>query len=210
MQDTREADLWTSAPPESSRPETEPDLPHRLGLLSMELHVLPKVRGPRVCEIGCGTGGVSAWLAWRGYDVTALEACPKALEQARAAARRLGRDIAFLQGSLSSLQHLAPGAFDWVLDAAQFAGLTGPLRAQALAEVRRVLKPGGVFHLRAKAGGAASESTLRAELGASGFNVLATMTHAPAKVDGDEELLLVAKSRAVPVKLTPALPPGER
>jgi methylase of polypeptide subunit release factors len=41
----------------------------------------------RTLEIGCGTGTNSVWLAQRGFEVTAIDLSPLAVDQAQAALR---------------------------------------------------------------------------------------------------------------------------
>jgi SAM-dependent methyltransferase len=96
------------------------------------------VAGRRVLDAGCGTGPLSAVLRDRGATVTGFDSSAKMLELAR---RRLGPDAELLMADLDRPLPFPDGAFD---DAV--AGLvlhylqdwTAPL-----AELRRVLKPGG-------------------------------------------------------------------
>ena len=56
------------------------------GQLSSELErvvaELP-IRPCRALELGCGTGASAVWLAQQGFDVTALDLSPLAIERAR-------------------------------------------------------------------------------------------------------------------------------
>ncbi|MCS7159129.1 MAG: class I SAM-dependent methyltransferase [Gemmatales bacterium] len=57
--------------------------------------------GPCRCvEIGCGTGTNAIWLAQRGFDVTAFDISPLAIEKARAKAEALGVSVRFLVGDV--------------------------------------------------------------------------------------------------------------
>ncbi|WP_285551790.1 class I SAM-dependent methyltransferase [Actinoplanes regularis] len=47
------------------------------------------VRGPKVLDLGCGTGNLSIVLANRGYHVTGVDISPLAIEKARAKANGL-------------------------------------------------------------------------------------------------------------------------
>src|SRR4051812_46279454 len=44
----------------------------------------------RAVELGCGTGANAVWLAQQGFDVTALDLSPLAVEQGRQRARAAG------------------------------------------------------------------------------------------------------------------------
>jgi methyl halide transferase len=51
-------------------------------------------------ELGCGTGGNAVWLAQRGFDVTALDISPLAIERARQRAAAAGANVRFLAADL--------------------------------------------------------------------------------------------------------------
>jgi ubiquinone/menaquinone biosynthesis C-methylase UbiE len=104
--------------------------------------------GQRVLDIGCGTGTLVTLIKrlYPGVDVTGLDPDPKALARARKKAARAGISIQFDQGFSDGLPY--PGAsFDRVLSSFMFHHLEGESRGKTLQEVRRVLKPGGSFHL---------------------------------------------------------------
>ncbi len=50
--------------------------------------------GPRVLDVGCGTGALSLFLASRGHEVLGVDAVDAAIEQARAKASERGLDCA--------------------------------------------------------------------------------------------------------------------
>lgn len=96
------------------------------------------VTGRRILDAGCGSGPLSAALRDRGADVTGIDASAGMLALAR---RRLGADAALHVVDLSDPLPFADGAFDDVVASLVLHYLEdwGP----ALAELRRVLKPGG-------------------------------------------------------------------
>jgi SAM-dependent methyltransferase len=55
-----------------------------------------KIKPCRTLEVGCGTGTNAIELARRGFDVTAFDLSPLAIEQARAKAKRAGVNISFM------------------------------------------------------------------------------------------------------------------
>ena len=96
------------------------------------------VAGRRILDAGCGSGPLSAALRDRGADVTGIDASARMLALAR---RRLGDDAALHVADLSDPLPFADGAFDDVVSSLVLHYLEdwGP----TLAELRRVLRPGG-------------------------------------------------------------------
>jgi SAM-dependent methyltransferase len=96
----------------------------------------------RVLDVGGGTGVYARWLAGRGYEVDLVDHSPRHVEEARA---HPGPPLA--RAEVGDARHLddADGSADAVM-------LLGPLyhlveksdRVRALAEARRVVRPGGV------------------------------------------------------------------
>jgi len=96
------------------------------------------VNGRRILDAGCGSGPLSAALGAKGAIVTGLDASPAMVELAR---RRLGEHADLHVADLSQPLPFADGAFDDVVVSLVLHYLqdwTAPL-----AELRRVLKPGG-------------------------------------------------------------------
>ncbi|MER7661496.1 class I SAM-dependent methyltransferase [Streptomyces sp. NPDC096193] len=96
------------------------------------------VAGRRILDAGCGSGSLSAALRDRGAVVTGVDASAVMLALAR---RRLGDGVALHVVDLSDRLPFDDGAFDDVVASLVLHYLEdwGP----TLAEIRRVLKPGG-------------------------------------------------------------------
>lgn len=96
----------------------------------------------RALELGCGEGGDAVWLAEQGWQVTAVDISPTAIERGRVAAaeRGLAERIEWIAADLSNW---APdGSFDLVT--ASF--LQSPLeleRAGILRRAAQAVAPGG-------------------------------------------------------------------
>jgi SAM-dependent methyltransferase len=81
----------------------EGDSPWDTGQPSSELvRVLREERiAPcRVLELGCGTGTNAVWLAQQGFEVTALDLSPLAIERAVARAKAAGVKVRFVTASV--------------------------------------------------------------------------------------------------------------
>ncbi|MGW4962568.1 class I SAM-dependent methyltransferase [Nonomuraea sp. NPDC004186] len=102
------------------------------------LALVGDVAGRRILDAGCGSGPLSAALRDRGAVVTAIDSSAGMLALAR---QRLGDDANLQVADLSDPLPFADGAFDDVVASLVLHYLEdwGP----ALAEIRRVLRPGG-------------------------------------------------------------------
>ncbi|MET3479299.1 class I SAM-dependent methyltransferase [Variovorax atrisoli] len=97
--------------------------------------------GESVLDVGTGTGVVAVTAARRGARVTGLDLTPELIEAARENAGISGHgDIAWTEGDAENLPY-ADASFDVVLS--QFGHMFAPRPEVAVAEMRRVLKPGG-------------------------------------------------------------------
>ncbi len=79
------------------------DTPWDTGLPSSELQRVlaeEKVQPCLALELGCGTGTNSIWLAQQGFEVTAVDLSPLALERARSKARQAGVQVNFVAADI--------------------------------------------------------------------------------------------------------------
>jgi SAM-dependent methyltransferase len=98
--------------------------------------------GQDVLDVGCGTGVVAVTAARIGARVRGLDLTPELLERARENARIASVEIEFREGDVEALP-FEDAAFDVVLS--QFGHMFAPRPEIALAEMLRVLKPGGTI-----------------------------------------------------------------
>jgi SAM-dependent methyltransferase len=132
-----EAHDWGSAP-EFYGPRHD----YREALMLRRL--LPTVPGPRILNAGCGAGSLTLRLLEAGLDVTSVDASAAFVARLReeVAARHPGRPAPVHEGDLHALAH-ADGSFDGAVCGEVLEHLDDD-RA-AMAEIARVLAPGGVL-----------------------------------------------------------------
>ncbi|MBI2947809.1 MAG: methyltransferase domain-containing protein [Verrucomicrobia bacterium] len=104
-------------------------------------------RGMRLLDCGCGPGSITAGLARRVNPGTVIgvDLGGPQLKRARDRAQAEGVAATFLEASVYKLP-FGECEFDAVFSHALFEHLSEPL--QALTEIRRTLKPGGLIGLR--------------------------------------------------------------
>ncbi|MFC9787206.1 class I SAM-dependent methyltransferase [Rhodococcus sp. NPDC127528] len=103
-----------------------------------EVHGAPD----RALDVGCGSGDHSIELAGRGWQVTGVDAVPRAVDRARRKAAAEGVDVTFLVGDVTTLGPAAGSGFRFVLDVGCFHGLTAPQRLDYAREITAVAAPG--------------------------------------------------------------------
>jgi SAM-dependent methyltransferase len=97
--------------------------------------------GENVLDVGTGTGVVAITAARAGARVTGLDLTPELLDQARENARIAQvEQIVWTEGDAETLPY-PDASFDVVMS--QFGHMFAPRPEIAVAEMRRVLKPGG-------------------------------------------------------------------
>jgi ubiquinone/menaquinone biosynthesis C-methylase UbiE len=102
-------------------------------------------RGESMLDVGCGTGT----LALEGYEivgatgsVVGIDPAPRQVARAHAKARRRGRPVDLQLGVIERLQ-FPDESFDVVTSTLMMHHLPDDLKRRGLAEIARVLKPGG-------------------------------------------------------------------
>jgi SAM-dependent methyltransferase len=113
--------------------------------------LMEKVNGlGKICDLGCGAGQVAGYLSSRGASACGIDLSTEMIKQARL----LNPDIAFQQGNMLALDDIAEGSFGGIAAFYSIIHIPRPSLADALREMRRVLRPGGrlllTFHIGQK------------------------------------------------------------
>ncbi len=99
-------------------------------------------RGQRVLDVACGTGVVALTAARVGAVVSAIDLSPELIVYGRQHATLAGANIVFKEGDVEALPY-EDASFDVVLS--QFGHMFAPRPDVAVAEMLRVLRPGGTL-----------------------------------------------------------------
>lgn len=109
-------------------------------IMKVRSKVVPHARGD-VLELGCGGGiNMEFYNPARVTSFTGLDPSPELLAMSRAAAQARGMD-ADIQGGVGEAMPFESGRFDTVVTTFTLCSVAD--QAVVLAEIRRVLKPGG-------------------------------------------------------------------
>ncbi len=110
------------------------------------LEQITAINPDSLLDLACGTGTLARMVKQENSATTihGLDGDPDILELARRHARNEGRDIRFDQG-MSFAMPYPDGIFDVVVSSLFFHHLNATDKRRTLAEIRRVLKPGGQF-----------------------------------------------------------------
>ena len=99
-------------------------------------------KGDRMLDVGCGTGVVAITAARQGAQVTAADLTPELLARAMENGKIAGVSVEWHEADVEQLP-FPNGAFDVVVS--QFAHMFAPRPDVAIAEMLRVLRPGGTI-----------------------------------------------------------------
>ncbi len=97
----------------------------------------------RALELGCGAGANALWLARQGFNVTAIDLSPDAIQRARRSAVRAGVTVDFRTGNLCDPETLT-GTYDFFFDCGCYGAVRLADREGYYKAVLRLLRPGAL------------------------------------------------------------------
>jgi SAM-dependent methyltransferase len=112
--------------------------------VAASLPLLRDLSAKRTLDLGCGPGRHAVFFARAGFESFGLDARASDIEHAARSARDAGVTLYLKQGSLRALPY-PDASFDYVLAFNVIYHGTETDAARALAEIRRVLRPGGLY-----------------------------------------------------------------
>jgi len=120
------------------------DFPWELQYRKWRPLLLAEVSGD-VLEVGVGTGRNLRHYPPAVRHLTALDFSPAMLQHARRRAQGATCPVLFVQDDVCTMSSIRSSSFDWVVACFLCCVLPGEVQDQALAQIARVLKPGGRF-----------------------------------------------------------------
>ena len=108
------------------------------------VHTLAAKPGERILDLGCGTGTLAIAIARKaaGAEIHGIDADPVVIERAKVKQIRAAVTVNWRQGFAQSLPFI-DGFFDAAVSSLFFHHLRRADKVAALAEVARVMRPGG-------------------------------------------------------------------
>jgi len=107
------------------------------------------LEGMKVLDLGCGTGRNSNYLTQKKAKVIGLEISNTALKIAQSRAKEVNLNVDYINHNIGSKYPFGDKSFDLIIDITSSNSLNEKERKIYLSEVNRVLKPDGIFFVRA-------------------------------------------------------------
>ena len=110
--------------------------------------MVEKMPAGRALDLGCSYGRASIYMAQQGWQVDGIDFIPLAIATAKERAKKVGVAVNFQVGDITQLPFSEP--YDFVLDVGCGHGLMPAQWRDYHHELKRLLKPNGIFLLFAR------------------------------------------------------------
>jgi tRNA (cmo5U34)-methyltransferase len=122
-------------------------VPRRREQSSAVLDLLRAAPGHRLLELGCGDGRLTEELmeSMPGIHVTAIDAAPEMLSQARERLARFAGRLEIRQAVIEDSTSFSPGGYDAVVTSLALHHLDDRAKRATYQDIIRALRPGGAF-----------------------------------------------------------------
>lgn len=191
-------------------PDTRAEAPVDLAMVDTFADAATVGEGARILDAGCGAGRMTRYLAGRRCSVEGIDLSPTMVD----IARREHWDLVFSVGSLTDLPY-PPGTFAGVLLWYSIIHTPGAGLASILAEVARVLRPGGQVLVGFQSGQGVRDVSasyrrfgheielqrylhepdqVASQLAAAGLHELCRLVRRPQGAERDDQAVLLARA----------------
>lgn len=109
-------------------------------------------QGSRLLELGCGTGDLAIFLAQQGFAAYGIDIAPTAIAWATEKATQQATTVNFTIGNVLDLSAYSDQFFQLVIDGLCLHCIIGSDRQRCLANIYRILEPGGCFFVQTMCG----------------------------------------------------------
>ena len=97
----------------------------------------------KVCIIGCGRGYDAIMFAQKGFEVTAIDFAPSAINAVKDLARKAKLAVNTIENDIFTLPPVYANTYDFIIEQTCFCAINPARRSEYETVVNQLLKPGG-------------------------------------------------------------------
>jgi SAM-dependent methyltransferase len=97
----------------------------------------------KVCIIGCGRGYDAIMFAQKGFEVTAIDFAPSAINAVKDLARKAKLAVNTIENDIFTLAPVYANTYDFIIEQTCFCAINPARRSEYETVVNQLLKPGG-------------------------------------------------------------------
>jgi len=99
----------------------------------------------KVCFIGCGRGYDAIMFAQKGFEVTAIDFAPSAINAVKDLARKAKLAVNTIENDIFTLAPEYANTYDFIIEQTCFCAINPARRSEYETVVNQLLKPGGLL-----------------------------------------------------------------